>query len=167
MSKNNPEINKFLENAKADAQQSGEICDVVAFDDFWTEKYSADDTSFNYRAFLGDAAVFTANNQISYYKELTSYKKGISVIVLPIKRVIRKLVAFLFLPLVAEQNEVNLSAARIVEHLRSYVNKDAESRNQRTKREMELDQEIRTLKEQIAELTKKVEELSENKQTEK
>jgi len=164
MVNNSPEIQKFLDSAKDDTRKSGEVCDVVSFEEFWSDKYSADDTNYNHRAFLGDIALLLSHNQISYYKELTSYRKGFSGFVLPLKRVIRKLVAFLFLPVVAEQNEVNLSVARLFIHMRGCMNKMQNSRNDLSIKEREMAQQIRDqqntielLSEQLRELSKRIE----------
>lgn len=160
MNHNSPEIQKFLASAKEEIKRSGETCDIISFEDFWTEKYGADDTNFNSRAFLGDMTAFLNHNQVSYYKELTSYRKGVSVLVLPVKKVIRKIAAFLFLPLVAEQNEVNLSVARLFTHMRSFVNKNNSARADLSMREKEMEQQIRSQRDMINELTMQINELS-------
>lgn len=146
MSKNNPDIQKFLDAAKTEVSENAADDSIISFEEFWAEKYSANDSDFSEHAFLSDVSMLLAHNQIGYYKELSSYKKGISALVLPVKKVIRKVVAFLFLPLVAEQNEVNLSMVRIITHMRSYVNQSKE-------KEKLMEKQIGELTEQVAQLT--------------
>ncbi len=161
MNNNSPEIQKFLDSAKEEVKSSGESCNLISFGDFWAEKYSANDTNFNSKAFLGDAAALFNHNQVSYYNELTSYRKGISVIVLPIKKVIRKLVKFLFLPIIAEQNEINLSITRLFGHMKSYVNREVGVKDISSMREKELELQVIAQREMINELSAKIDQLSE------
>ncbi|MBQ8962000.1 MAG: hypothetical protein IJ071_12445 [Ruminococcus sp.] len=160
MSYNSPEIQKFLDQAKEEAKRSASSTELIPFSDFWAEKYSANDVNFSKGAFLGDVAALTERDQVNYYKELTSYHKGISALVLPVKRVIRKLMAFLFLPVVAEQNEINLAVSRLFTQVRSYVNSDSAAKNERSVKELELERKVRDQQGAINELTAKIEELS-------
>lgn len=157
ITKNSPDIQKFLDSAMEESKIAGMVCDIPSFEEFWTEKYSADDVNFARGAFLGDVSMLQNHNQISYYKELSSFRRGISALVLPIKKVIRKLVAFLFLPVIAEQNEINLSVARLFEHMRSYINKDSAAGSIRAQREIEAEAQLRKQSETICELTQQVE----------
>ncbi len=159
MNNNNPEIQKFLESVQAEVKQSGQQCETIVFTDFWDKKYSANNTSFDVRAFLSDVTMLQNNNQILYYQELTSYNKGLSFIVKFVKRVIRKLVAFLFIPIVNSQNEVNANVARISHHLRAYVNKDRKYVNSFVKREKELEQKVEMQNEMINELSAQLEQM--------
>ncbi|HAJ96670.1 MAG TPA: hypothetical protein DCO72_02900 [Ruminococcus sp.] len=154
---NAPEIQKFLQDAQAETKHSGEVCKLPTFQEFWEEHYSASEIPFSERQFLEDAEVMLAHNQLDYYQELTSYRSGISFIVRPVKKVIRKLNAFLFLPLVNAQNNVNLMTAKLFLHMRSYVNQDHAERKFYELRTKELEQKldaqqeiIRTLSEEIA-----------------
>lgn len=163
MTTNSPEVQKLLHQIRTETSVSGETCELVSFQDFWDEKYAAKDTGFSEPAFLGDVNVLLANNQLSYYQDLTSYHEGASGLVKPVKRVIRKAVAFLFLPLVAAQNNVNLAIARLFIHMRSYVNRDRSERKQMLQRERELEtrldaqrQTIETLRAQVAALTERL-----------
>jgi hypothetical protein len=161
MNNSSLEIQKFLNSVKEDIEQSNETCDTISFVDFWNKKHDADDTNFDMRAFLSDVTLMQSSNQISYYHELTSYRRGISVIVKPIKKVIRKLVAFLFLPIVAEQNNVNASVARLAMHLRGFVNKDNSYRQYVVKHDKELEIKLRDQRLTINELTEKIQQLTE------
>ena len=78
---------------------------------------------------------------------------------LPVKKVIRKISAFLFLPLVAEQNEVNLSVARLFMHMRSYVNRNNSARADLSVREKEMEQQLRSQRDMINDLSMQVNEL--------
>lgn len=156
MSKNNPDIQKILDEISADISEFDNDPRIISFQDFWAEKYSANDTDFRIASFLSDVSMLQAHNQVSYYKELSSYRKGISSIVLLVKRVIRKLVAFLFLPVIAEQNEINLSVVRIAMHLRRYIN----SQSCPGENEQSLRNEIQQQREQIDSLNRQIELLS-------
>lgn len=160
MKKSNLEIQKFLDRVKDEIKASPQTCETVTFEDFWNKKHSADDMAFDMRAFLSDIVFMQHNNQISYYKELTSYRKGISVIVKPIKKVIRKMVAFLFLPIIREQNTVNAANARLAMHMRGYVNKDNSYRELLVKRDREMEMKLKAQKVVINELLEKVDELT-------
>lgn len=160
MSYNSPEIQKFLDSAKEEAKRSSGSAELMTFSDFWAEKYSANDLNFSKGVFLGDVAALSERSQINYYKELTSYHRGISALVVPVKRVIRKLMAFLFLPVVAEQNEVNLAVSRLFTQLRSYVNCDSAAKNERSVKELELERKVRDQQGAIEQLNAKIEELS-------
>lgn len=156
MSKNNPDIQKILDEISADLSETDNYPGIRSFYDFWAEKYSANDTDFKNVSFLNDVSLLQAHNQVTYYKELSSYRKGISSLVLPIKKVIRKLVAFLFLPVIAEQNEINLSMTRIALHLRRFINKN----NLPGENEQSLREEIMQQREQIDSLNRQIELLS-------
>lgn len=156
MSKNNPDIQKILNDISADISEYDNDPSLVSFQDFWADKYSANDTDFRSISFLSDVSMLQAHNQVTYYKELSSYRKGISSIVLFVKKVIRKLVAFLFLPVIAEQNEINLSFMRIAQHLRKYIN----SRSLADETEQSLRDEIQQQREQIESLNRQIELLS-------
>lgn len=166
MNKNSPAVQALLAEIKEDTKKSGEQCEIISFDEFWTDKYSADDTNFSITSFLGELSMLLVHNQVSYYKDLTSYRKGLSRLVFPVKRLIRKLVAFLFLPVVAEQNEINLNVARLFMNLRAYVNKGYNSKAELSIKEKEMEQQLRSQRDmindmslQINELTKKIEAL--------
>lgn len=160
MKKSNLEIQKFLDKVKDEVKALPQTCDTVTFEDFWNKKHSADDMAFDNRAFLSDIVFIQHHNQISYYQELTSYRKGISVIVKPIKKVIRKLVAFLFLPIIREQNTINAANARLAMHMRGYVNKDNSYRELLIKRDREMEMKLKEQKRVINELLEKVNELN-------
>ncbi len=153
MNYNHTEVQKFLDTIQKEVEQSGEQCGTVSFAEFWDSKYSANDTSFHLRAYLSDVAMLQNINQISYYRELTSYKKGPAKIVIFVKRIIRKLVAFLFLPIVESQNAVNASVSRIAIHLRAYVNRDNTYRNGLLKREKELEMQVERQRDMIHDLS--------------
>lgn len=160
MTNNSTQVQEMLHQIKTEIEASGETCDLVSFRDFWEEKYAAKDTGFYESAFLGDVNVLLANNQLSYYQELTSYRSGASALVKPVKRLIRKAVAFLFLPLVAAQNNINLAIARLFIHMRSYVNRDRSEREQLVLRDRELELQLSEQKALISALQAQVEELS-------
>lgn len=160
MVKNSPEIQKFLDSVKNDTAKNGKECSLISFGDFWEKKYSANDTNFNLKAFLGDVNNILSHNQLVYFSELTCYRKKIARIVLPAKKVIRKMVAFIFLPIIAEQNEINLNTARLFEQLRAYVNCENSGRKMTDLRTKELENMIRSQRIEIDELKKLVEELS-------
>ena len=163
MTTNSTQVQKLLHQIKTEIEESGETCDLVSFRDFWDEKYAAKDTGFSEPAFLSDVNVLLANNQLAYYQELTSYRSGAAGVVKPVKRIIRKAVAFLFLPLVAAQNNINLAIARLFIHVRSYVNRDRSEREQLALHERELETRlaaqadlINTLQAQVADLTERL-----------
>ncbi len=153
---NAPEIQKFLQDAQAETKNSGEVCKLPTFQEFWEEHYSANDIPFSERAFLEDAEIMLAHNQLDYYQELTSYRSGISFIVRPVKRVIRKLNAFLFLPLVNAQNNVNLMSAKLFLHMRSYVHQDHDERKFTEQRTRELEQKLNAQQEIIRSLSEEI-----------
>lgn len=161
MAVNSPEVQALLHRIRTEQAASGEENDIVSFQDFWDAKYAAKDTDFSEPAFLSDVNLLLANNQLAYYLDLTSYRKGASGIVKPVKRVIRKSVAFLFLPLVAAQNNINLAIARLFIHMRSYVNRDKADREHLILRDHELEQRLDTQRAMIEELQEQVRMLSE------
>lgn len=161
MIKNKDCIQRFLDAAQEETEKSGESCTLLTFSDFWDRKYGADKSDFDKRSFLNDVGTLIAANQISYYQELTSYKKGIAPVVFFFKKIIRKINAFLFLPLVASQNTVNMSCARVSEHLRSFVNREEMVNVYRTKKEKEFAEQIENQRKMIDELTRTVNELNE------
>ena len=153
---NAPEIQQFLQDAQNETSHSGEVCQIPTFEDFWEEHYSAKDQTFNEREFLEDAQILLAHNQLDYYQELTSYRSGISFIVRPIKKVIRKLNAFLFLPLVNAQNHMNLMTAKLFMHMRSYTMQDYSKRKFAEQRALELEQQLNAQSEMIRTLSEEV-----------
>lgn len=160
MEKNNADIQRFLDNAYEETLNSGKTCDVITFNEFWDKKYGAAETNFDRRSFLNDISVLAASNQVSYYQELTSYKQGIAPVVFFFKRIIRKICAFLFLPVVAAQNAVNMSVSRIALHIRSYVNREELFKMQFQKKEMELSGRIEMQQKEIIALNERINELS-------
>ncbi len=161
MIKNNAGIQSFLDDVHRKTEESGKKCELLTFSDFWDRKYGADLSDFDRRSFLNDVSTLQVSNQISYYQELTSYKKGIAPVVFFFKKIIRKLVAFLFLPLVASQNSVNMAFARFSAHVRNYINREEGAKLRIRMREKELESRIELQKKQIDELTGRVNELSE------
>ena len=130
---NSIEIQEFLNAVSEDVKKNDDPCDIISFSDFWDQKHCANDLEFDQRCFLGDVTQLEICNQISYYKEITSYKKRFLPVVRIFKRMIRKSVAFLFLPLVAEQNNVNANISRIMTNFRGYVNADCQKNSSRQK----------------------------------
>lgn len=161
MVKNNDRIQQFLDSTHEEVEKSGERCSLLTFNGFWDKKYGAAESDFDRRAFLNDVSSLMASNQISYYQEITSYRKGIAPAVFFFKRVIRKFNAFLFLPLVAAQNAINMSFARFAGHVRSYINREENLKLQILRREKELEAQIEKQDEKIKELSLTVKELSE------
>ncbi len=159
MAVNSPEVQALLHRIKTEQEASGEVSDIPSFQEFWDAKYAAKDQDFCEPAFLSDVNVLLANNQLAYYLDLTSYHEGASGIVKPVKRVIRKAVAFLFLPLVAAQNNINLAIARLFIHVRSYVGRDKSERDRLALRSHELEVRIDTQRAMIEELQAQVQEL--------
>ncbi len=159
MIKNNAAIQQFLDAAHEETDKSGKKCDLPSFNEFWDEKYGAAEMNFDRRAFLNDVGSIQSVNQINYYQELTSYKKGIAPVVFFFKRIIRKINAFLFLPLVAAQNTFNLSVSSFAGHVRNYINREEDTRMVFLKREKELEDRIALQDAQIRELKKTVSEL--------
>ncbi|MEE5991731.1 MAG: hypothetical protein V3G42_00670 [Oscillospiraceae bacterium] len=158
---NAPEIQKFLQDALHETKNSGEVCDLPTFQEFWEEHYSAKKEPFSERAFLEDTEIMLSHHQLDYYQELTSYRSGLSFIVRPIKKIIRKLNAFLFLPLVYAQNNTNLMTAKLFLHLRNYVGEDYQGRRFTEQRTRELELKLDTQQQIIQELSEEVRMLKE------
>lgn len=59
--------------------------------------------------------------ELHYFFPLTSSKKGIGAVVVFIKRVIRKSVRFLLLPITTEQSEINKSLLREIDRLNRMI----------------------------------------------
>ena len=163
MNMNSTEVQELLLRIKEEQKNSGEKCDIIPFKDFWDKKYSANDTAFSEPSFLSEVGHLADNNQLTYYQELTSYRSGASGLVKPVKRVIRKVVAFLFLPLVSAQNAVNKTVANLFTNLRCYVNRERIEREQLEERVHELELRLDMQKAQIDELTRLTMELSKGK----
>lgn len=161
MIKNQDCIQQFLDAAHEETEKSGERCSILTFNDFWDKKYGASESNFDKRSFLNDVGSLLASNQITYYQELTSYKKGAAPVVFFFKRIIRKINAFLFLPLVAAQNSVNMSVARFSGHVRNYINREENMKVILLRKEKELETQNEMLQAQIKELTRTVNELTE------
>lgn len=155
--KNNENVREMLYSIKKTVKDSGEKCSIASFDDFWRQKYVAYDTSFDHKAFLSDIVLLQKRNEISYYRELTSFRKGLSFIVLPIKKLIRKLAAFLFLPIIEEQNMINAANSRIAIHIRGYINRDQSEREHYAKKETELLNSVKNCAEETSYLYEKIE----------
>ena len=160
MEKNNADIQRFLDKVYEETSNSGETCDLITFNEFWDRQYGAAETNFDRRSFLNDISVLAASNQISYYQELTSYKRGIAPVVFFFKKIIRKICAFLFLPVVAAQNSVNMSFSRVALHIRNYVNREELLKMQFQKKEMELSGRIEIQQKEIIALNERIDELS-------
>lgn len=165
MIKNNAGIQQFLDAAHEETDKSGKKCDLITFNEFWDEKYGASEKNFDRGAFLNNVGSLQSVNQITYYQELTSYKKGIAPVVFFFKRIIRKINAFLFLPLVAAQNTFNLSVSSFAGHVRNYINREEDTRMVFLKREKELEDKIALQDAQIRDLKKAVNELRETVDT--
>lgn len=59
--------------------------------------------------------------ELHYFFPLTSSKKGIGAVVVFIKRVIRKSIRFLLLPITAEQSEINKDLLKEIDRLNQAV----------------------------------------------
>ena len=128
MNNNSIEIQEFLNAVSEDVKKNDDPCDIISFSDFWDQKHCANDLEFDQRCFLGDVTQLEICNQISYYKKITSYKQRFLPVVRIFTRMIRTSVSFLFLPLVAEQNNVNANISRIMTNFRGYVNADCQKK---------------------------------------
>ena len=156
---NAPEIQKFLRDALHETKNSvvvfANISKILGRTLFRKKE------PFSERAFLEDTEIMLSHHQLDYYQELTSYRSGLSFIVRPIKKIIRKLNAFLFLPLVYAQNNTNLMTAKLFLHLRNYVGEDYQGRRFTEQRTRELELKLDTQQQIIRELSEEVRMLKE------
>jgi len=159
MNQNSVFVEEFLDTVRKETETNEKYADIP-FLDFWNEKYKANALSFDRRGFLCDVTQLNVHNQINYYQELTSYRKGLSSIVIRFKKLIRKSVAFIFLPLIAEQNAINANNMRIAVYLRGYVNSELDRADTAMKRVRELEMQTENQQKMIAELIKRVNTLS-------
>lgn len=160
MNTNCTEIQQMLKEVERQCQASDELPVSLTFEAFRKEKYRRECGTFDRHAFLNDTAMLGERHELSYYQELTSYRKGISILVKPVKRVLRKMAAFLFLPLVKEQNTVNLAVSRIFTHVRGYINREYAVQAEFDERQQELEARLQAQNVQIEKLRAQVEALT-------
>lgn len=160
------EVNREIAEKKTE-------CDIESFESFWLRKHHANDSDFDKVSFVNDLTILENSDKINYYEELSSYRSGLSSIVIFVKKCIRKLLMFLIFPMVEKQNIINRQNTRINQHLRSFVNcqentgktieilsrslKNDQQKTERIEDQLaEMNEQIRMLKEENAQLREQI-----------
>lgn len=120
-------VRNILNEINAKVAEDKKICGYMDFEEFWLRKHQAYDSDFNKIAFISDVASLENSKKIEYTDELSSYKPRFSSAVIFTKKVIRKSLKFLLLPMIEQQNRTNKQNIRIAQHMRSFVNKEEEN----------------------------------------
>lgn len=115
-------VQNVLQDINADIAENKPNCRIMSFEDYWLKKHHASDADFDKISFINDLTMLENSNKINYYAELSSYKPGLSSIVIAIKKCIRKLMTFLIYPMVEQQNIINAQNTRLGQHMRAFIN---------------------------------------------
>lgn len=111
-----------LREIREDIETAQETCDYITFDEFWLIKHGAADRNFQRMAFLGEVSSLESFHEVQYYRELTVFSGRMHKLIIAFKRVMRKLMKFQLLPMLAEQNRINANISRAMQHMRVHVN---------------------------------------------
>lgn len=145
----NIDVEKIMEEIRENIKKRGYTPDMLSFNDVKTQmpENSGGVTTFNVHELRTQVQDTNLHCSLQYYAMIPS--GGIKSF---IKRSVRKLLRFLILPIVDEQNIFNGCAVRSLNQLEAYVQEQEEIHDQDTKT-MEL------LEEKLESLTKRCEEL--------
>lgn len=103
---NHEEIDLLIEKIKQEIKEEGLVYEEKVF--FQEPEEGTDDNR-------------GIDPELHYFFPLTASRRGIGAVVVLIKRVIRKTVRFLILPITAEQSEINKSLLREIARLNRAV----------------------------------------------
>lgn len=119
---NSTYVQKILNDIKTDIVRGKKTCNYIDFEEYWLIEHQAYDTDFSKIELISDVAALENSYKIDYCTELSSYKKGLSFIVISIKKIIKKALTFIMIPMTEQQNRVNFHNMRIGQHMRSFIN---------------------------------------------
>lgn len=115
-------VMNVLQDINADIAENKPSCKIMSFEDYWLRKHHASDADFDKISFINDLTMLENTEKPNYYSELSSYKPGLSAIVIFVKKCIRKLLKFLIYPMVQQQNIINSQNIRLGQHIRAFIN---------------------------------------------
>lgn len=138
MNQNSPAAEAVLKEIRAELEQSEPYECGISFEAFWNAKYHADDRTFCVDAMLSEVRTMREHGQYAYGQPLTSYRKIFSIPVKCCKKILRKMLAFLFLPLVGEQTRINAQMERLSEQTLRFCSQDRNHLQTEMRREQDL-----------------------------
>lgn len=109
------DVQKIMEEIKAEIAAKGLVNDIPAFEDT-ISLGDGPNASVDLSA-LKRELEYLRRHEVHYYRDITSYHPWLTPIVRFIKRVIRKLCKFLGEPMVEEVNEYHRHVAKTIEHI--------------------------------------------------
>ena len=118
---NKIDVDEIMQQIRAEIKEKGLDSSMLSFEDVpFDKEVSHADSEFRIGSLLQSAEYLNIRNQIEPYKPITGNPVAVFV-----KKVIRKLVKFYFLPVITEQNALNHHTANAVQQLSSYVSADS------------------------------------------
>lgn len=115
MENNIVDVQKIMEEIKAEIAAKGLANDIPAFEDT-VSLGCGSNASVDLSALKRELA-YLRQHEVHYYRDITSYHPWLTPIVRFVKRVIRKLCKFLGEPMVEEVNEYHRHVAKTIEHI--------------------------------------------------
>lgn len=113
MSNATVDVKKITEEIKEDLVAKGVKNDIPSFEELFSRGSAAFPRTNS--AALARELEYLKKHEIHYYRDITSFHKGIAPIVIFVKRVIRKLCRFLGEPMADEINEYHRHVVRALE----------------------------------------------------
>lgn len=118
---NKIDVDEIMQQIRAEIKEKGLDSSMLSFEDVpFDKEVSHADSEFRIGSLLQSVEYLNIRNQIEPYKPITGNPAAVFV-----KKVIRKLVKFYFLPVITEQNALNHHTANAVQQLSSYVSADS------------------------------------------
>ncbi len=146
---------EIMKQIRAEIKEKGLDSSVLSFEEIpFQQEVSHAAQNFQLASLQQSADYLNIRNQIEPYKPLEG-----NFLVVFIKKVIRKLVKFYLLPIITEQNALNLHTANAVNQLNLYVQEQQKTITALETKQEVYRQEIDALRTQIKALQKENQEL--------
>ena len=119
----NVNTEEIMKQIRAEIKEKGLDSSMLSFEEIpFSPEVSHADTAFQLSSLQQSAEYLSIRNQIEPYKPIEG-----NFLVVFIKKVIRKLVKFYILPIITEQNALNLHTANAVQQVQNYISDRAEA----------------------------------------
>lgn len=146
---------EIMKQIRAEIKEKGFDSSMLSFEDIpYAEEVSHADGNFQIQSLKQSTEYLNIRNQIDPYKPIEG-----NPLVIFIKKVIRKLLKFYILPIMTEQNALNLHTANAIQQMNNYIQEQTDRINELESRQEANRQEIHALRSQLKALQTENQEL--------
>ncbi len=146
---------EIMKQIRAEIKEKGLNSTMLSFEEIpFQQEVSHAEPNFQLASLQQSAEYLNIRNQIEPYKPLEG-----NFLVVFIKKVIRKLVKFYIMPIMTEQNALNLHTANAIHQMHLYIEEQQKKISDLETKQESQRQELQALKTQIKALQKENQEL--------